>query len=97
MGSCASNTGLTTLNSNKVDVGYLVQDNPISSLDDIPVNSVGRAYIAGSVAPSSGNVAVNYVCFGRGNNRCLLISTASNNTYTCVRTGGAWTSWVQLN
>lgn len=87
---------ISELNSNKVDIGNYAETS-ITSLDDIGGNSMGRVQLAAAISPSGGNLTCNYICFGAGSNKAILVTRANNNTYICNCASGTWGSWTQLN
>ena len=90
-----------TLNSNiNTFKTMLSVSTPYTSLDDIPVNGLGRIQFGASISPTGD--ANNYAVICCGNNSSyrtiLAISTSSNGViYQIRKNGSSWSSWAQLN
>lgn len=102
-----TNTGATWTEWKKIategDVPVVISSGATSSaaytsLDDIPLNSVGQARFAASISPFGTEANLPYACFGSAAYRMIIVGRISSAENIYINTGNtnSWYGWKQL-
>jgi len=69
-----------------------------TSLDDIPLNSVGQARFAADISPIGTEANLPYACFGSAAYRMIIVGRISSAENIYINTGNtsSWYGWKQL-
>lgn len=69
-----------------------------TSLDDIPLNSVGQARFAADISPIGSEANLPYACFGSAAYRMIIVGRISSAENIYINTGNtsSWYGWKQL-
>lgn len=103
-----TNTGATWTEWKKIategDVPVVISSAATSSaaytsLDDIPLNSVGQARFAASISPFGTEANLPYACFGSAAYRMIIVGRISSAENIYINTGNtsSWYGWKQID
>lgn len=79
-------------------VVYIDAVTPLTTLDDVPLNTFGRIALDTNVSPTGTLAAFNYICYGMQDYQSILLSsTYSDREWMTAKHGTSWRTWKEID